>query len=73
MKQKNVENHKLKRNIKKLKLYIKIDKRIIKPDDTEMEKYTFHQHKSTISINNIDINKIVVSNNVPFGKQDFKC
>ena len=28
--------------------------------------------KSPISINNIDINKIVVSNKLPFGKQDFK-
>ena len=32
----------------------------------------FHQYKSPISINNIDSNKIVVSNNFPFSKQDFK-
>ena len=31
----------------------------------------FHQYKS-ISIDNIDINKIVVSNKVSFGKKDFK-
>ena len=32
----------------------------------------FHQHKRPILINNIDINKIVVSNKFPFGKQHFK-
>ena len=32
---------------------------------------TFHQHESPISINNIDINKIVVFNQVSFGKKDF--
>ena len=25
--------------------------------DTEIEKHTFHQHKNSILINNIDINK----------------
>ena len=35
-------------------------------------KDKFHQEKSTISINNIDINKIVVSNKDPFNKNDFK-
>ena len=49
-----------------------MDKKIIKIDDTEIEEYEFHQYKSPISINNIDINKIVVSNKCPFGKQDFK-
>ena len=46
--------------------------KIIKFYGTKMEEYNFHQNKSPISISNIDINKIVVSNNVPFGKQDFK-
>ena len=32
----------------------------------------FHQHKRPISIKNIDINKIVVSNKVTFGKKGFK-
>ena len=31
-----------------------------------------HQYRSPISINNIVINKIVVSNKFPFDKQDFK-
>ena len=41
-----------------------MDKKIIKFDDTETEEY--------ILINDVDINKIVVSNKLPFGKQDFK-
>ena len=32
----------------------------------------FHQYKSPILINNIDINEVVVSKKFPFGKQDFK-
>ena len=48
-----------------------MDKRIIKFDDTEIRKYKIHQNKRPISINYIDINKIVVSNKLPFSKQDF--
>ena len=47
-------------------------KKNIKYDDTEIEEYEFHQYKNPISINDIDINKIVVSNKFPSGKQDFK-
>ena len=36
------------------------------------EEYKFNQHKSHILINDIDINKIVVSNKPPFGKEGFK-
>ena len=43
-----------------------MDKKFIKFDDGEIEKYKFHQHKNPFSINNIDINKIVVSNKVSF-------
>ena len=49
-----------------------MDKKFIKFDDGEIEKYKFHQHKNPFSINNIDINKIVVSNKVSFGKKDLK-
>ena len=49
-----------------------MDKKIVKFDDTEIEEYRFHQNKSPILINNIDTNKIAVSNKLPFGKQDFK-
>ena len=57
---------------KKLKQYIKMDKKIIKFDDTEVEEFEFHEHKSPILINDINIDKIVVSDKLPFGKQDFK-
>ena len=49
-----------------------MDKKVIKFDDSEIEEYKFNQHKSPISINNIVINEIVVSNKLPFGKQDSK-
>ena len=38
----------------------------------EFQNQTFHQHKEPISIKNIDINKIVVSYRVSFGKKGFK-
>ena len=47
-------------------------KKFIKTDDTEIEEYKLHQYKGPISINNIDINKIVVFDKFTFGKQDFK-
>ena len=40
---------------------------IIKFGDIEIKKQKFHQHKRPISIKNIDINKIVVSNKASFG------
>ena len=54
-----------------MKAYIKKEK-IIKFGDIEIQKQIFHQHKEPISIKNIDINKIVVSNKVSFGKEAFK-
>ena len=48
-----------------------MDLKITKFDDTEIQEYKFHQYESPISINNIDINKMVVSNKFPFGKEDF--
>ena len=45
--------------------------KIIKFGDIEIqEAKKFHQHKETISIKNIDINKIVVSYKVSFIKKD---
>ena len=49
-----------------------MDKKFIKFGNTGIKKHKFHQHNSPISINNIDINKIVVSNKVSFGKKDFQ-
>ena len=49
-----------------------MNKKVIKFDDTEIEEYEFYQYKSPIWINEIDINKIAISNKFSFGKQDFK-
>ena len=49
-----------------------MDKTVIKFGETEIEKHKFYQHKSPILMNNIDINKIVASNKVSFGKKGFK-
>ena len=46
-----------------------MEKAVIKFGDIEIEKQKSHQCKRPISIKNIDINKIVVSNNVYFGKK----
>ena len=43
-----------------------MDKKILKFDDIEIGELEFHQYKSHIVINNIDINEIVVSNTFPF-------
>ena len=40
-----------------MKIYIKIEKTVIKLGDIEIQKQKFHQHKRPISIKNIDINK----------------
>ena len=47
-------------------------KKLLKFDDIEIQEYKFHQYKSLISINNIDINKILISNKFPSDKKDFK-
>ena len=46
--------------------------KIIKFDDTQIEKYKFHQYKSPILTDNVDVNEIVVSNKVSLGKNDVK-
>ena len=48
-----------------------MDKWIIKFYDDDIKKYTFHQNKSPIPINNIDISKLALSNKLPFNKKDF--
>ena len=49
-----------------------MEKAIIKFSDIGIEKQKFHQHKRPISIKGIDINKLVASNKVSFGKKGFK-
>ena len=46
--------------------------KIIKFRDIEIHNQTFHQHKEPISIKNVAIDKIVVSNKASFGKKRFK-
>ena len=48
-----------------------MDEKIIKFEGTEIEEYKFHQYKRPISINDIDIDEVIVSNKLSFGKQDF--
>ena len=45
-----------------------MDIQITKFDHTGIEEYKFHPNKSSISINDIDVNKVVVSNKLPFHK-----
>ena len=49
-----------------------MEKTIIKLDDIEIPKQTFHQFKRTISIKNVDNDEKVVSNKIRFGKLGFK-
>ena len=49
-----------------------MEKKIINCDETEIQKYKFHQYKSSISIDNKDVHKIVVSNKISFDKNGFK-
>ena len=42
-------------------------KTILKFGDIKIEKQRFHQYKRPISMKNININKIIVSNKAPFG------
>ena len=49
-----------------------MDEKITKFDDSGIKGFELHQYKSPILINNIDINKMEVSNKLPFSKKDFK-
>ena len=68
---KKKENNKLKNILKKLESIYKNGKTIIIFGDTEIEKHKFIQHKRPISMKNIEINKIAVTDNVSFGNNDF--
>ena len=52
-----------------LKACIKMEKASINFGDIEIQKQKFLQHKGRISIKNIDINKVVITNMVSFGKK----
>ena len=51
---------------------MKMEIKVIRFDDTKTPKQKFLQHKRPISIKNVDIDKIVVSNKLAFGKKGFK-
>ena len=55
-----------------MKLYIKTEKIILKIADIEIKKQNFYQYKRPISIKNIALNKIVVSNKVFLCIKGFK-
>ena len=63
----------MKAYMKKKKKQKKWKKQIIRFGNIEIEKQKFHQDKSTILIENIDVNKIIVSNKFSFGEKGFKC
>ena len=46
-------------------------KKIKKFDDTEIEERRFYQHKSLVLINDIDVDKIVVSNKEKLEKHEY--
>ena len=50
-----------------------MNNKIIKFGDIEIKEFEFHQYKRHFSVNDKDINKIVVSNKFTFMRQDFKC
>ena len=58
--------------MKVFKSYIKMEKTIIKFSDIETQKQKFYQHEGPISTKNVDIDKVIVSNKVPFDKKGFK-
>ena len=49
-----------------------MEKTTIKFGDIEIKKQKFYWYERPISIKDIDINKIVASNKVSFGKKGFK-
>ena len=65
-----IENYKLKKYIKIFESIYKNAKNNYKKfGDIEIQKQKFHQHEGPISIKNINVNKVVVSNKVCFGKK----
>ena len=48
-----------------------MDTKAIKSVEIEIKTHQFQQHKSSISICDVDINKILVSKKVTFGKRCF--
>ena len=53
-------------------MYIKIDKKkIVAFSDTKIEKHNFHYLKNSILIDDVDIDKILISNKICFDRKRF--
>ena len=52
--------------------YIKIDKEILTFGNTEIEKSKFHRHKTSIHLGDVDVEKVLVSDNISFGEKNYK-
>ena len=57
---------------KKFLSHIKIDKEILTFGDIEIEKNKFYHHKSCIFYKDVDIEKVLVSNNILSGEKNYK-
>ena len=53
-------------------MYIKIDKEILTFDDIKIIKNIFYHHKTPIFLKDVDITKVLVSNNISFGEKNYK-
>ena len=51
----------------------KVPKEVIVFGDTGIEKHKYHFYKNLILIDDVDIDKTLISNKIYFGKKDFKC
>ena len=40
--------------------------------DTEIENYTIHPHKTPTFLKDVDIEKVLLSNKIPFGEKIYK-
>ena len=66
------EEYYKKKDVKKIITIYKMGQESRMFGNIEVEKHKFYQHKNPISIDDINIDRIVGSNMVPFGKKDFK-
>ena len=48
-------------------------KEIITFGDIEIEKDTFYLNKTPVTLRNVDIEKVLVSNKISFGEKNYTC
>ena len=64
-----------KRNIlkhKNLLSHIRMSKEVLTFSDIEIEKNKFYCNKTSILLKDVDIEKVLVSNKIPFGEKNYK-